>query len=62
MTRKFKTANYEKTLELQISLRDVLPPEHLARVKKRAVFTRHVRLDVYQSAARGGLIKREIKG
>jgi len=31
MTRKFKTANYEKTLELQISLRDVLPPEHLAR-------------------------------
>ena len=31
MTRKFKTANHEKTLELQISLRDVLPPEHLAR-------------------------------
>ena len=31
MTRKFKTADYEKTLELQISLRDVLPPEHLAR-------------------------------
>lgn len=31
MTRKFKTADYEKTLELQIRLRDVLPPEHLAR-------------------------------
>lgn len=31
MTRKFKTADYEKTLDLQISLRDVLPPEHLAR-------------------------------
>lgn len=31
MTRKFKTADYEKTLELQISLRDVLPPDHLAR-------------------------------
>ncbi len=31
MSRKFKTANYEKTLDLQISLRDVLPPEHLAR-------------------------------
>jgi transposase len=31
MTRKFKTADYEKTLELQISLGDVLPPEHLAR-------------------------------
>jgi len=31
MTRKFKTANYEKTLDLQIRLRDVLPPDHLAR-------------------------------
>lgn len=31
MTRKFKTANYEETLNLQISLRQVLPPDHLAR-------------------------------
>lgn len=31
MTRKFKTADYEKTLELQITLRDALPPDHLAR-------------------------------
>ena len=31
MTRKFKTADYEKTLDLQISLREVLPPNHLAR-------------------------------
>ncbi len=31
MTRKFKTADYEKTLDLRISLRAVLPPEHLAR-------------------------------
>ena len=31
MTRKFKTADYEKTLDLQISLREVLPPGHLAR-------------------------------
>lgn len=30
MTRKFKTPDYEKTLDLQIALRDVLPPEHLA--------------------------------
>ena len=30
MTRKFKTVDYEKTLDLQISLRDVLPPNHLA--------------------------------
>lgn len=31
MARKFKTANYEKTLDLQITLRDALPPDHLAR-------------------------------
>jgi len=31
MTRKFKTPNYEETLDLQISLREVLPPDHLAR-------------------------------
>ena len=31
MTRKFKTPNYEETLDLQIRLRDVLPPDHLAR-------------------------------
>ena len=31
MTRKFRTANYEKTLDLQVSLREALPPTHLAR-------------------------------
>jgi len=31
MKRKFRTADYEKTLALQITLRDVLPPDHLAR-------------------------------
>ena len=31
MVRKFKTADYEKTLDLQITLRDVLPPDHMAR-------------------------------
>jgi len=30
MKRKFKTANYEEVLDLQIHLRDALPPEHLA--------------------------------
>ena len=29
MTRKFKTADYEKTLDLQISLREALAPDHL---------------------------------
>jgi len=31
MSRKFKTADYEATLDLAISLRDALPPNHLAR-------------------------------
>ncbi len=31
MARKFKTADYEATLDLHISLREVLPPDHLAR-------------------------------
>ena len=31
MARKFKTVNYEETLDLEIKLREVLPVEHLAR-------------------------------
>lgn len=31
MSRKFKTADYEEILNLQVSLREVLPAEHLAR-------------------------------
>jgi transposase len=31
MTRKFKTANYEETLELKVSLGEALPANHLAR-------------------------------
>ena len=31
MTRKFRSADYEATLNLQISVHDVLPPDHLAR-------------------------------
>ena len=31
MARTFKTADYASTLDLKISLRDALPPEHLAR-------------------------------
>jgi transposase len=31
MSRKFKKPDYEKALDLQVSLRDVLPPNHLAR-------------------------------
>ena len=31
MSRKFKTADYEATLDLAVSFRDALPPNHLAR-------------------------------
>lgn len=31
MTRKFKTANYEDTLNLSVTLGEALPPNHLAR-------------------------------
>ena len=31
MTRKFKTPDYESTLNQTITLRDALPPTHLAR-------------------------------
>jgi transposase len=31
MTRPFKTPDYEATLNLTITLREVLPPNHLAR-------------------------------
>ncbi len=31
MARRFRTANYEETLDKQVSMREVLPPEHLAR-------------------------------
>lgn len=31
MTRKFKTVDYETTLNLTVSLREALPPNHLAR-------------------------------
>jgi len=31
MTRKFKTVDYETTLNLTVRLREALPPNHLAR-------------------------------
>src|SRR2546426_32533 len=31
MTRKFKTVDYEATLNMRVSLREALPPSHLAR-------------------------------
>jgi transposase len=37
MARKFTTVDYEKTLDLQVTLRDVLPFDHLARFVVRVV-------------------------
>jgi hypothetical protein len=31
MSRKFKTADYEATLNSTVTLRECLPPDHLAR-------------------------------
>ena len=31
MARKFKTVDYEKMLDTTVTLRECLPPEHLAR-------------------------------
>ncbi len=40
MTRQFRTADYEATLEVQVRLGDVLPPEQLARFIVDAVGVR----------------------
>ena len=44
MSRKFKTADYEATLNLAVSIRDALPPNHLVRfvVDMVAQFTYYV--------------------
>ena len=52
MTRKFKTADYDKTLDVQISLREALPPEHLvyfivdviSQLDLRALYGRYAKL------------------
>ena len=37
MTRKFSTVDYEKALDQTITIRDVLPPDHLARFIVRVI-------------------------
>lgn len=55
MTRLFKTPDYEKTLDLTVSLRECLPPDHLARFIVDVI----ARLDLSKLyghyAARGGM-------
>jgi len=50
MSRQFKTADYEATLDVRVSLREVLPPEHLARLVVDIV----TQLDFSQIYARYG--------
>lgn len=50
MARTFKRADYEAALELRVSLREVLPPEHLARFVVDVVS----QLDLSQMYARYG--------
>jgi transposase len=50
MTRKFKTVDYEATLNLTVSLREALPPNHLARFVADVI----VQLDLSSLYARYG--------
>ena len=54
MSRKFKTANYEETLELKISLREALPPNHLARFVVEIIAQLDLGSIYGQYAPRGG--------
>ena len=54
MPRKFKTVDYEATLDQKVSLRECLPPEHLARFIAK-VITQLDLSDIYATyGARGG--------
>jgi len=54
MSRKFKTVNYEETLELKISLREALPPNHLARFVVEIIAQLDLGSIYGQYAPRGG--------
>jgi len=54
MSRKFKTANYEETLELKISLREALPPNHLAHFVVEIIAQLDLSFLYKQYGARGG--------
>jgi transposase len=55
MSRKFKTVNYEKTLELKISLGEALPPNHLARFVVEIIAQLDLRPIYEQFAPVGGV-------
>jgi transposase len=54
MSRKFRTANYDETLHLSVTLRDALPPNHLARFVVDVVSQLDVGTIYARYASRGG--------
>jgi transposase len=53
MSRKFKTADYEKALDIEVRLREVLPPEHLARFVVDVIGMLDLRIIYQQYSALG---------
>ena len=53
MPRKFKTVDYEATLDQTVSIRECLPPEHLARFIAEVV-TELDLSDIYAAYGRRG--------
>ena len=54
MTRKFKTVDYEATLNLRVSLREALPPHHLARFVADVLLQLDLRSLYARYGTRGG--------
>ena len=54
MSRKFKTADDEATLNTTVTLRDCLPPEHLARFIVDVMTQRDLRVIYAHYSPRGG--------
>lgn len=54
MSRKFRTANYDETLNLSVTLREVLPPNHLARFVVDVISQLDVSAIYARYASRGG--------
>ena len=54
MARKFKTVDYEATLDMTIAIRDCLPPEHLAHFVVKIVKQLDLRCIYSQYGERGG--------
>ena len=53
MSRKFKTADYEKTLDIEVRLREELQPEHLARFVVDVIAMLDLRVIYQQYSALG---------